>query len=638
MRLHRLLALGAGVGLACSVAPAAWAGPQASIDHVEIDQKGVVQLLVGLNDVPAGDSPDLGSVEVRVDEQVVEATAEPVEAGSIERTTILALDTSNSMSKGDRFAEAKEAAEAFLAAAPDDVEVGLVTFDGAVQTLSAPSTDHVALSSTIEDVTLSQGTMLYAGVAEAVKLAGEDGARNVLLLSDGADVSSTPLQTAIAAVEDAGVKVDAVALEQSAADQKTLTRITDAAGGSVIPAGDPKALEALFTAEAYALAQQILVHFQQPDGTAGDASLSVSVDAGGQTYSDSAFVSLGEQSPSGETGPRIVNTPEPAVGEGALLFGGAALTIGLATILAVVLLGRKSSRQTMVQRQMAHYSTTPQAAAQSGSVSLPSAANVRDSALAVAESVIRRGDFETTLSQRLTAAGLSLTASEWLLLQVGVAVVAGFAGMVLGGSVLMVLLLVAGLAVPWFYLGFKRSRRLAAFNAQLAETLQLIAGGLSAGLSLPQAVDTVVREGANPMADEMRRALIEQRLGVDIEDALDGIADRMSSDDFRWVVMAIRIQREVGGNLAELLDTVAATLREREYLRRQVQVLSAEGRLSAWILGGLPIVMFVYMLLARPDSARVLYTEPLGLMMLGVGVVMLTIGGFVLKKLVKVEV
>ena len=159
-----------------------------------------------------------------------------------------------------------------------------------------------------------------------------------------------------------------------------------------------------------------------------------------------------------------------------------------------------------------------------------------------------------------------------------------------------------GIVLPWSYLTVKESRRTSAFLAQLPDTLQLVAGSLSAGYSIPQAMDTVVREGQQPITGEFNRALVEARLGVPIEDAMDGIAERMKSKDFAWVVMAIRIQREVGGNLAELLTTVAATLRERERLRRQVSVLSAEGRLSAWILGLLPIVFALY-LVAR--AARV---------------------------------
>ena len=144
-----------------------------------------------------------------------------------------------------------------------------------------------------------------------------------------------------------------------------------------------------------------------------------------------------------------------------------------------------------------------------------------------------------------------------------------------------------------------------------------MSGSLSAGLSLAQSVDTVVREGTEPIAGEFRRVLVETRLGVALEDALEGVAERFESKDFDWVVMAIRIQREVGGNLAELLDTVAATMREREYLRRQVAALAAEGKLSAYVLGGLPPLFMVYLLLTNRDYVMPMFTEPLGWVMLG---------------------
>ena len=128
-----------------------------------------------------------------------------------------------------------------------------------------------------------------------------------------------------------------------------------------------------------------------------------------------------------------------------------------------------------------------------------------------------------------------------------------------------------------------------------------MSGSLSAGLSLAQSVDTIVREGSEPIAGEFRRVLVETRLGVSLEDALEGVGERFESKDFEWVVMAIKIQRQVGGNLAELLDTVAATMREREYVRRQVAALAAEGKLSAWVLGGLPPLFMLYLLLTNRD-------------------------------------
>ena len=147
-----------------------------------------------------------------------------------------------------------------------------------------------------------------------------------------------------------------------------------------------------------------------------------------------------------------------------------------------------------------------------------------------------------------------------------------------------------------------------------------------------------MRESSGPMAVELNKAIVEARLGVPIEDALDTVARRMDSVDFEWVVMAIRIQREVGGNLAEVLNNVAATMRERERLRRQVDVLSAEGRLSAVILGALPLLFVVYLILVRPEYIGVLVTNPLGIAMIVVGVILLIAGGFWLRKVVTVEV
>ena len=134
--------------------------------------------------------------------------------------------------------------------------------------------------------------------------------------------------------------------------------------------------------------------------------------------------------------------------------------------------------------------------------------------------------------------------------------------------------------------------------------LQLLAGSLRAGYSLLQGVDAVAQEVDDPMGQELRRVLAEARLGRPLEDALDDAAERMSSADFAWAVMAVGIQREVGGNLAELLDTVAETMIQRERLRREVRSLTAEGRVSAFILGLLPVGLGVMMYARQPRLHR----------------------------------
>ncbi|GGD18361.1 type II secretion system F family protein [Nocardioides daphniae] len=258
-----------------------------------------------------------------------------------------------------------------------------------------------------------------------------------------------------------------------------------------------------------------------------------------------------------------------------------------------------------------------------------------------AESVLKRNtSLEARIASRLDAAGSGLNTSEWLLLHIGIVIAAGLAGLLMGGGSIFVGLMFVALGVfgPWLYLGFQKSRRVKKFNALLPDTLQLMSGSLSAGLSLAQSIDTIVREGSEPIAGEFKRVLVETRLGVPLEDAMEGITERFESKDFAWIVMAIKIQRQVGGNLAELLDTVAGTIREREYMRRQVDALAAEGKISAYVLGGLPPLFGLYLFLTQPGYINPMFESPIGWAMLGGAAVMLGVGAFWMSRLIKVEV
>ena len=173
-----------------------------SIDHVE-PQDGTFQVLYSLPGAGAA-APDLDSVAVTLDDVALPATAEPAgEAEAVERTTILAIDVSSSMRRDNRFAEAQEAAKAFLGAAPDDLEVGIVTFASDVEVAQAPTLDREASTAVVDGLTLSNQTRLYDGVLEAVAASGQDGSRSVLVLSDGRDTSATPIDRVTTAIEDA---------------------------------------------------------------------------------------------------------------------------------------------------------------------------------------------------------------------------------------------------------------------------------------------------------------------------------------------------------------------------------------------------------------------------------------------------
>lgn len=615
----------AALGLLPVGATAAEPGPGIDIDHVEVADDGTVSLLLGTDRLPAGSTPDLSRVAVTVDgHPVADVTAERVEAGQVTRITVLALDVSLSM-RGERIEAARAAAHAFLDAAPPDVLVGLVTFSGRVREVMAPTTNHERLASRLDELKLAGGTRVYDAVVHAVRLAGQDGGRSVLLLSDGKDTGGgASVREAAAAAKDGGVVVDVVALQQSPAYRALLGKVAHASGGAVVEATDPESLAQAFTAQADALTHQVLVQFERPVDAADEVPLKVSLSAGGTEFTDGAFVALPGAGEGGQLVP--ADSAGGMVGRTGLLLGAVALFLGLAMVLAVVLLGARGP--TAAQRHLATYLGETEPASTDG---------LRESAVAFADKMVK-GGFKARLMRRLGGAGLSVTPAEWTLIHAGVTVLSGFVGFILGGPILMLPALLVGAALPAVFLRHRHEKRLAAFAAQLPETLSLMAGGLSAGLSLPQSVDTVVREGNEPIAGELRRALVEQRLGVEIDDALDDIADRMGSEDFAWVVMAVRIQREVGGNLSEILHTVGDTLREREYLRRQVHSLSAEGRLSAWILGCIPVLMFAYMMVANRSYVRMLYTETAGLVMSAVAVGLLVSGAWVMSRLVKVQV
>src|SRR5450755_4626226 len=319
-----------------------------------------------------------------------------------------------------------------------------------------------------------------------------------------------------------------------------------------------------------------------------------------------------------------------------------AIFLGVAGFLAALALNSSviDARGNRVRRRLSFYTLTGRGSRNEPLSTALGDSSVARSAVQIAGRLVGSRDLDVRLGRRLDGAGVPLKPAEWIVVQVAsAAVLAVLFGLLGGGSaVAAVLGLLIGIGLPIGYLVIKEGRRTTAFLEQLPDTLQLIAGSLTVGHSLAQAMDAVVREERQPVSIEFNRALVETRLGMPVEDALEGISSRMDSQDFAWIVMAIRIQREVGGNLAEILTTVAATIRERERLRRQVRGLSAEGRLSAWILGGLPPIFATYLILVRPTYIEPLFTDPLGITLVIVMLALMSLGIFWLSRVVKVKV
>jgi tight adherence protein B len=222
---------------------------------------------------------------------------------------------------------------------------------------------------------------------------------------------------------------------------------------------------------------------------------------------------------------------------------------------------------------------------------------------------------------------------------VAASVISGFVGVATFNTWVFGLIFAGlGAVAPWFLLQRQLGKRADKLREQLPDVLTILASSLRAGHSFLQALDTVSKEIPEPAAAEFIRVVAEVRLGRPIEDALGAMADRIGSEDFKWAVLAVNIQREVGGNLAEILDNVSNTLRERAMMRRQVEVLTTEGRLSAWVLGVMPFVIALYMYAVNKEYISLLVTTTVGWIMLGGAIGLLTLGVLWMRKIVKIDV
>jgi tight adherence protein B len=250
-----------------------------------------------------------------------------------------------------------------------------------------------------------------------------------------------------------------------------------------------------------------------------------------------------------------------------------------------------------------------------------------------------RGDLLVKVERLLEQANLPLRPAEALFFYGAGVALLGIVAVVSAPTPAVGLIFAAIVAVaPIVVVRQLRKRRLKAFEAQLPDTLNLLSGSLRAGYSFLQGLEAVVQETSDPMARELRRVLAEARLGRPLEDALGDVAARMQSTDFDWSVMAIRIQREVGGNLAELLQTVADTMVQRSRLRGEVKALTAEGRISGVIMGLLPVGLGLFMFTASPGYINDLFTSVMGWAMVIGSAVMAGVGFAWIQKIIKIEV
>jgi len=652
------------VWLAAGAGPAAAAGPEGELSRSKVVD-GRLTLLFSASQSGKPVAIDPATVEVVLTpsggspqelKPAVSAVTSAVTSGGtqVARGAMLVLDTSGSMNE-DRLAAAKSAAMTFLREAPADVKIGLMTFGDPPSLRSAPGTPRATIQKQIDRLKADGNTALFEAVSKAADHLKAFPGGTIVLLSDGKDddrSGQSPSDAAVRAkIEDLRLRITGVTVgELDAKDD--VVKLTGANGLITAESGRGELVDRVtqvFQDQSEALDKQLQITVPLPGGAATSGMVEVSGYAEGAKISLTTVYTGGAAKPAATAvaGPKVVTadprltavTTPVAVLAIVGLFGALCILIATATGALV----RNPDEDSEVVRRLSVYTFSGREARRTvvaeQTTALGSSAVARG-AVELADRLARGRNAETALDSRLDAAGLPLRTAEWVVVHVAVTLGGALVFLLVGGGTIVsgALGLFLGLVGPWLFLAFRQSRRESRFLSQLPDTLQLLAGSLQAGYSLPQAMDTVVREARAPIGTEFNRALVEARLGVPPEDALEGIARRTRSRDFSWIVMAIKIQKDVGGNLAELLGTVAETLRERERLRRQVSALSAEGRLSGIILAGLPVAFTIYLALVRPDYLEPMVTTRMGITLLAMGAILLAVGAVWMSRVVKVQV
>jgi len=250
-----------------------------------------------------------------------------------------------------------------------------------------------------------------------------------------------------------------------------------------------------------------------------------------------------------------------------------------------------------------------------------------------------KGGRTSRLTEELAKADLKLRVSEYVMLIVGlILLLCAVLFLRFHNPVLALAGIPAGYFVPGFFLKFRQRRRLKAFNNQLGDTIVLLSNALKAGYSFAQAMATIAKSSSPPMADEFSRAVREMNLGVSVDDALQHMVKRIESEDFDLMVTAVQIHRVVGGNLAEILDTIAFTIRERIRIQGEIRTLTAQARASGYIITGLPFALALILTFISPSYITPLFHEWLGYVLIGMGLVSIAIGYGIISKITNIQV
>jgi tight adherence protein B len=542
---------------------------------------------------------------------------------------VLVLDASYSMS-GRSIAGAVAAARAFVAHRAGAEEIGLITFNRTIHVALPLTSNGDKLSAALRETPqLAVGTRIWDAANGAMRLLQREKitAGSIVLLTDGRDTGSSLGSRDFAArAKSAGIRLFAVGLHSPQFNPGPLSHVAMDTHGAYTEATDPRRLAGIYRALSSQFAREYLVRYRSQAAPGKIVRVEVSVpgaqDAAAWSYRT-------PEPPAAQVPPfnrsfidRVVSSPASI----ALIV---LLAAGLAAFAMSSLL--KPGRSTVRDRVGEFVAV---AAPRSAHVSLPRRA--LNNSLGAAESALERWwpSWERFKEE--------LEIAEYPVAPVPLAVgtVAGSVLLALLGfvsPVLALLALVPPLTVRASYKGRLRNRR-QAFEEQLPENLTVLAASLRAGRGFVSGLNAVLNQADEPSKSELTRAIADEQLGVPIEESLIRVAHRMASGDLEQVALVASLQRETGGNTAEVLDAVVKSIRERAELRRLVKTLTAQGRLSRWVLVGLPIFVAGWITLSRPHYMSPLLHTGIGQVMLTVAIAMVILGSFIVKRITEIEI
>ncbi len=573
----------------------------------------------------------------------------PVDKARKPIAIILAIDASGSM-QGKPIFDAKDAARVFIDQMKPNDKIAIVSFADAPLLVSGFSSDKTALYNALESIQANGGTSLYDGLVLSTQTAAqEEGAqKNIVVLSDGADTASThSMQEVIDKAKTESVTVFSFGLASDDFVEGPLRDISTNTSGSYELAGGSEALAGFYARLAKEIHNQYEVVY-----TSRSKIQDIQLEISANTTLGPLTALKNFRSPVAPAKPKPTKTdePEPISFPFSGIFSTAiaiptifSMIFAVWFIIFAVFLSLFLKKRSVLRDQIKLYENAYQSAHDGAPENEPNGYLPDNPTVTrmvnMTSRLAEKGGVIQDIQQRIERAGLPIRASEFIFIHVMGVLGVGLLGAFLFESwFLKIGIVLLAAPLPLILLVYLEHKRESRFHEQLPDTLTLIAGALKAGYSFLQAVDVTVQETTPPISDDFKRVLAETRLGLPVEEALEHMAQRVRSTNFDWTVMAVKIQREVGGNLAEVLETLADTIRQRDTVSRQIKVLTAEGRLSAMILFLLPLVIGGLLYILNPIYISRLYTTTIGLSLIGVASLLMIIGAVWLKKIVTIEV